>query len=195
MGNVFEIGLAFLLTQSKRTYPTDSLPMKRTNACDRVETPPADARMIGRRIIDDPTFHQASRALLSARVRAQLVQKTVAHRMGTTASAISRLENAAGHPPTLTTLERYALAVGCRVEIRAGSAGPTGPIDAPRGRLRAARNRRRPGSPRALTDRCRQSVAVLRWLRRRVHCAMSCAAARMLPRRRAQTAFRRRCVA
>ena len=92
--------------------------MKRTNACVRIETPPADARMIGRRIIDDPTFHQASRALLSARVRAQLVQKTVAHRMGTAASAISRLENAAGHPPTPTTLERYALAVGCRVEIR-----------------------------------------------------------------------------
>lgn len=92
--------------------------MKRTSACVRVGPPPADARMIGRRIIDDPTFHQASRALLAARVRAQLMQKTVAHRMGTTASAISRLENAAGHPPTLNTLERYALAVGCRVEIR-----------------------------------------------------------------------------
>jgi predicted transcriptional regulator len=75
-------------------------------------------RMIGGRVIADATFHRLSRALLAARTRAHLMQRTVARRMGTTKSAISRLENAAGHRPTLRTLERYADAVGCRLEIR-----------------------------------------------------------------------------
>lgn len=38
--------------------------------------------------------------------------------MGTTANAISRLENARGPLPGLATLYRYANAVGCRLEIR-----------------------------------------------------------------------------
>ena len=39
--------------------------------------------------------------------------------MGTTKSAVSRLEATAGkHSPSLTTLKRYAHAVGCEVEIR-----------------------------------------------------------------------------
>jgi transcriptional regulator with XRE-family HTH domain len=37
--------------------------------------------------------------------------------MRTTRSAISRLESGLGHRPRLTTLESYALVVGCRVEI------------------------------------------------------------------------------
>jgi hypothetical protein len=47
--------------------------MKRPNADLPSRHPLSDARLIGRRIIDDPTFHQASRALLAARVRAQLM--------------------------------------------------------------------------------------------------------------------------
>ena len=69
-------------------------------------------------MVTDPIFHRLSRELAYARVRADLPQRVVAKRMGTTTSAISRLENAFGHRPTLTTLERYANAVGCELQIR-----------------------------------------------------------------------------
>jgi transcriptional regulator with XRE-family HTH domain len=74
--------------------------------------------MIGNRVIPDPLFHRLSRELGHARLRAGLLQRVVAKRMGTTTSAISRLENAAGHRPTLATLERYAQAVGYSLDIR-----------------------------------------------------------------------------
>lgn len=73
---------------------------------------------IGNRVVSDPVFHRLSRELANARLRAHLFQRVVAKRMGTTTSAISRLENAFGHRPTLTTLERYAEAVGCELQIR-----------------------------------------------------------------------------
>ncbi len=38
--------------------------------------------------------------------------------MGTTKGAVSRLERGLMHRPTLTTIENYALVVGCRIEIR-----------------------------------------------------------------------------
>ena len=74
--------------------------------------------MIGRRVISDRLFHRLSRELMFARIRAGLLQRQVASRMGTTTSAVSRLENAAGHRPTVTTLDHYAYAVGCHLEIR-----------------------------------------------------------------------------
>lgn len=55
--------------------------------------------------------------LLRARTRAGLTQEAVAERMGTTKSAISRLESAGKHAPSLATLKRYAQAVGCEVHI------------------------------------------------------------------------------
>jgi len=58
------------------------------------------------------------RELLGARSRAGLTQETVAERMGTTKSAVSRLETAGKHSPSVTTLKKYAQAVGCEVEIR-----------------------------------------------------------------------------
>jgi DNA-binding XRE family transcriptional regulator len=58
------------------------------------------------------------RELLSARSRAGLTQEAVAERMGTTKSAVSRLEAAGNHSPSVTTLKKYAEAVGCAVEIR-----------------------------------------------------------------------------
>ena len=58
------------------------------------------------------------RELLKARVAAGLTQEAVAATMGTTKSAISRLESIDGPSPSVTTLERYAKAVGCAVEIR-----------------------------------------------------------------------------
>lgn len=58
------------------------------------------------------------RELLAARVRAGLTQQQVADSMGTTKSAVSRLEAVGKHSPSVSTLKRYAEAVGCEVEIR-----------------------------------------------------------------------------
>jgi len=38
--------------------------------------------------------------------------------MGTTKSAVSRLESAGKHAPSLTTLKKYAQAVGCHLKIK-----------------------------------------------------------------------------
>jgi transcriptional regulator with XRE-family HTH domain len=38
--------------------------------------------------------------------------------MGTTKSAVSRLEAGGKHAPSLATLKKYAHAVGCRLEIK-----------------------------------------------------------------------------
>src|SRR6266702_6074892 len=56
--------------------------------------------------------------MLAARARLGLSQEAVAELMGTTKSAISRLEAAGKHAPSLTTLKKYAHAVGCHLEIK-----------------------------------------------------------------------------
>ena len=58
------------------------------------------------------------RELLAARARAGLTQEDVAELMGTTKSAVSRLETAGKHAPSVTTLKKYAHAVGCQLEIK-----------------------------------------------------------------------------
>ena len=58
------------------------------------------------------------RELLGARLRAGLTQEQVAESMGTTKSAISRLEGGAKHSPSVSTLSRYARAVECEMEIK-----------------------------------------------------------------------------
>ena len=56
--------------------------------------------------------------MLAARARSGLTQEAVASRMGTSKSTVSRLESAGKHPPSLSSLKKYAQAVGCKVEIR-----------------------------------------------------------------------------
>lgn len=56
--------------------------------------------------------------MLRARAKAGLTQDAVAERMGTTKSAISRLEGAGRHAPSLATLKRYAAAVGCDLQVK-----------------------------------------------------------------------------
>jgi DNA-binding XRE family transcriptional regulator len=56
--------------------------------------------------------------MLKARAKAGLTQDAVAERMGTTKSAISRLESAGRHAPSLSTLKKYASAVGCDLQVR-----------------------------------------------------------------------------
>jgi DNA-binding XRE family transcriptional regulator len=60
-------------------------------------------------------------AILTARKAAGLTQAQVAERMGTKAPAVARLENAlvTGKPsPSLTTLRKYAAALGKKLEVR-----------------------------------------------------------------------------
>ena len=56
--------------------------------------------------------------LLKARTRSGLTQDAVAELMGTTKSAVSRLESAGKHVPSLSTLKRYAHAVGCELQVK-----------------------------------------------------------------------------
>jgi len=59
--------------------------------------------------------------LLKARTVAGLTQAEVAERMGTKTPAIARLESGGGnkkHSPSLSTLQKYAQAVDCHVEIK-----------------------------------------------------------------------------
>jgi DNA-binding XRE family transcriptional regulator len=62
--------------------------------------------------------YRLTREMLAARSKFGLTQEAVAERMGTTKSAVSRLEAAGKHAPSLTTLKKYARAVGCRLEIK-----------------------------------------------------------------------------
>ena len=56
--------------------------------------------------------------LVAARTAAGMTQEEVAVRMWTTKSVVSRLESGVCSRPTLSTIERYAAAVGGQVEIR-----------------------------------------------------------------------------
>ncbi|HZV65209.1 MAG TPA: helix-turn-helix transcriptional regulator [Telluria sp.] len=56
--------------------------------------------------------------MLKARAKAGLTQDAVAERMGTTKSAISRLESAGRHTPSIASLKKYASAVGCELQVR-----------------------------------------------------------------------------
>lgn len=56
--------------------------------------------------------------MLKARSKAGMTQDAVAERMGTTKSAISRLEAAGRHAPSLETLKKYAAAVGCDLQVK-----------------------------------------------------------------------------
>jgi transcriptional regulator with XRE-family HTH domain len=57
--------------------------------------------------------------VLKARAEAGLTQAEVAARVGTTQSAIARLESAEPkHSPSIATLQKYAKALGYRVQIR-----------------------------------------------------------------------------
>ena len=76
------------------------------------------ARRRPRALARDRVLECVVAQLVAARTRARMTQDEVAERMWTTASAISRLEAGRHTRPTLSTLEKYALAVGCRLDIR-----------------------------------------------------------------------------
>lgn len=54
-----------------------------------------------------------------ARAAQGLTQAQVAQKIGTTQSAVARMESGSGkHSPSLATLSRYAEALGCRLEVK-----------------------------------------------------------------------------
>jgi transcriptional regulator with XRE-family HTH domain len=56
---------------------------------------------------------------LKARAAQGLTQAQVAEKIGTTQSAVARMESGRGkHSPSLATLSKYAEALGCSLEVR-----------------------------------------------------------------------------
>jgi transcriptional regulator with XRE-family HTH domain len=56
---------------------------------------------------------------LKVRAEAGLTQAEIAHRIGTTQSAIARLESPnRQYSPSIASLQKYARALGCRLELR-----------------------------------------------------------------------------
>lgn len=57
--------------------------------------------------------------ILKARVATGLTQAEVAERIGTTQSVVARLESGSGkHSPSIATLEKYATALGYKLQVR-----------------------------------------------------------------------------
>lgn len=88
------------------------------------------------------------RELLRARLQAGMTQDQVADAMGTTKSAVARLESFSGHSPSFSTLRRYAHAVGGRIEIRIVSSGTEQKYEVKtKKKKRKVDNMETPGSP------------------------------------------------
>lgn len=77
--------------------------------------------------------------ILRARAAAGLTQAEVATRIGTTQSAVARLESAdSRHSPSIATLQRYASALGCKLQVRLVRRGPGSRRPSPASRRGAA---------------------------------------------------------
>lgn len=77
--------------------------------------------------------------ILKARTAAGLTQADVAARIGTTQSAVARLESAdSRHSPSIATLQRYASAMGYRLQVRLIKGRDSTARSAGTGRKRAA---------------------------------------------------------
>jgi transcriptional regulator with XRE-family HTH domain len=61
------------------------------------------------------------RELIKARLESGRTQEQIAEEMGTTSSVVGRLETGGGkqrHSPTISTLQKYAHAVGCELQVK-----------------------------------------------------------------------------
>ena len=88
---------------------------------DRIDALLRNVREIGEPTAVEEAASEVARrlleALIEARTRAGFSQSEVARRMGVPQSAIARLE-AGTHSPTLSTLARYASAIGADLDVR-----------------------------------------------------------------------------
>lgn len=76
---------------------------------------------------------------LKARSAAGMSQAEIAERMGTSQSAVARLESGPGrHSPSLATLRKYARALGYRIDLRLVKETENSRV---RGRTRQSRRR------------------------------------------------------
>ena len=94
---------------------------ERSDAIARTLAMLSDARRSRKRpraLVKDRTLQTLVADFVAARTAAGMTQHEVAMRMWTTKSAVSRLESGCYARPTLDRIEKYALAVGARVEIR-----------------------------------------------------------------------------
>ncbi len=89
--------------------------MPRTKA-KTIETVLAEYRLAG----NSPAEVAALATILTARSEAGLTQQQVAERMQTTQSTVARIESnlARGKYPTMTTMVKYAQALGKTLEVR-----------------------------------------------------------------------------
>jgi transcriptional regulator with XRE-family HTH domain len=86
---------------------------------------------------------------LKARADQGLTQAQVAERIGTTQSAVARMESGKGrHSPSLATLTRYAEALGCSLEVRLVRKRGKAAVVADRSRAAQARALKRASTPR-----------------------------------------------
>lgn len=69
-------------------------------------------------LVADKTLQNLTAALVAGRNHAGLTPAEVAALMWTTKSVVSRLESGRCTRPTMGTIEKCALAVGCKVEIK-----------------------------------------------------------------------------
>ena len=87
-------------------------------ACLAAQSASERRRRRAQALARDRTLQALVADLVAARTDAGMSQADVAARMFTTTSAVSRLESSRFARPTLTTIEKYARAVGARVQIR-----------------------------------------------------------------------------
>lgn len=94
-------------------------------------------KQLEKRVMSDPEMRQIAEehdlqlriasALKRARLKRGLTQEMLAKKMSTTRSAVSRLESGGGsarHAPSLSTLNRYASALGYNINITLRDNGP-----------------------------------------------------------------------
>jgi transcriptional regulator with XRE-family HTH domain len=68
---------------------------------------------------DDGDEYALLDEFLKARAQQGLTQAQVAEKIGTTQSAVARMESGRGkHSPSLATLSKYAEALGCTLEVK-----------------------------------------------------------------------------
>lgn len=103
-----------------------AVPQTGMNMTHRDDRPDDLEDFIAQSIVTDPAFavaHERAsirsgliRAMVAYRKRKKRSQTAVANGMGTTQSAISEFESGASDP-RFSTLDRYATAIGCRLQI------------------------------------------------------------------------------
>ena len=103
-------------------HPSKGYPVSRRSetiaATLAMLSPARRSRKRASALVKDRTLQTLVTDLVAARTAAGMTQHEVAMRMWTTKSAVSRLESGCYARPTLHTIEKYALAVGARVDIR-----------------------------------------------------------------------------